>query len=85
MSVRGLRVPRFYFHVRDALDCEDREGVSLPDADAAYEEAVRGARSIMASEVARGHLPLNGEIEVVDAAGEWRRVVPFREVVRIES
>jgi hypothetical protein len=71
--------------MRDGLDYQDDEGISLPDAEAAYAEALRGARSIMASSVARGHLHLNGEIEVVEASGKWRRVVPFREALAIED
>jgi hypothetical protein len=35
-------MPRFHFRLCDDLDCEDPEGMDLPDLHAAYEEAIRG-------------------------------------------
>lgn len=78
-------MPRFYFHLRDEPDCDDEEGISLADTDAAYREALRSARSIMADEICNGRLLLNGEIEVVEESGTWRRTVPFREAVKMEG
>lgn len=78
-------VPRFFFHLRNEVDCDDPEGMILSDAEAAHDEAIRGARSILAEEVLHGHLPLRDRIEVVDESGEAVMTVPFREAVDIED
>ena len=50
-------MPKFFFRLCDDLDCEDLEGVYLPDLEAAYREAIRGIRSIMVEQVGKGDFP----------------------------
>ena len=78
-------MPRFFFRVCDDHDCEDPEGIELPDLDAAYQEAIRGARSIMAEQVNKGRLLLTGRIEIKDQSGRIALFVSFREAVEVDS
>lgn len=78
-------MPRYYFSLCDDLDCDDPEGLELPDLQAAHEEAIRSIRSIMAEEVGRGRLPLKGRIEVKDEAGAVALYVGFGEALVIDS
>src|SRR5688500_16628488 len=89
ISVRGkfggVCMPRFYFHVRDGVDCDDDEGLILTDCAAARAEALRGARSLMADQLGNGQLKLDGRIEVTDEAGRHVLTMPFREAVAIDG
>ena len=40
-------MPRYFFHVHDGKDYTDREGVELPDAKSAREEAIRAAGGML--------------------------------------
>ena len=64
---RSDAMPRYYFHVCNGNGfLQDEEGQELADLDAARAEAVRNARSIMASDVQRGMLDLSSFIEIED-------------------
>jgi hypothetical protein len=78
-------MPRFFFHLHNGEDCRDTEGVELANIDAAHQEALRSARSIMAGEVIEGRLPLRDVIEVEDEAGATVTRLPFRDAVEIED
>jgi hypothetical protein len=78
-------MPKYYFRLCDDVDCEDEEGVELPDTASAIDEAVRGARSIMADQITKGRLSLKPRIEVVDEAGSIAATVAFRDVIDLES
>lgn len=79
-------MPRYYFHVRESdTYYPDEEGVQLPDREAVQNEAVRGARSILASEALLGKLPLGGRIEVSDEEGRQVLVLPFRDTVVLDG
>ena len=56
------------FHVCNGTGfVKDEEGQELPDLEAARAEAIRSARSTMASDVQRGMLDLSSFIEIEDA------------------
>jgi hypothetical protein len=75
-------MPLYYFHVRNGLGfTRDDEGQDLPDTDAARKVALRGIRSMLASEVAEGRIDLRGRIEVTDAEGESVFEVPFDDAI----
>jgi hypothetical protein len=75
-------MPRFYFHVCNGTGfVPDEEGQELPDVDAARREAVRSARSIMASDVQRGMLDLSSFIEIEDEAHQLLLTLGFQEAV----
>ncbi|HYD39066.1 MAG TPA: hypothetical protein VEA60_15725 [Allosphingosinicella sp.] len=75
-------MPRFYFHVCNGAGfVQDEEGRDLPDLEAARAEAIRGARSIMASDVQRGTLDLSSFIEIEDAEKRLVLTVGFEDAV----
>jgi hypothetical protein len=75
-------MPHYYFHIRNGLGfIEDREGMDVADLDAAHKEAVKGARSLIASEVLEGRLDLSGAIEVTDNEGQPVLTIPYQKAV----
>jgi hypothetical protein len=75
-------VPRFYFHVCNGTGfVPDEEGQELPGLEAARAEAVRSARSIMASDVQRGMLDLSSFIEIEDEGHQLLLTLGFQEAV----
>jgi hypothetical protein len=84
--MRSGRVPLFYFHVRNGLGfTRDEEGKELPDVEAARDVALRGARSLIAADVAEGRLDLRGAIEVTDGDGGRLFDMPFDEAVILRT
>jgi hypothetical protein len=77
--------PKFFFRLCDEFGCEDEEGMQLPDTDSAIDEAIRGARSIMAEQVTKGRLSLKPRIDILDEAGSIAASVAFRDVVDIDA
>lgn len=76
-------MPRFFFHLYDDEVALDDEGVELPDAVAAKEQALENARAIACAEVAEGHLGLNHRIEVTDAFDALVVTVKFKDAVKL--
>ena len=75
-------MPRFHFNVRDAFGAvRDPDGLDLPHIEAAREEAIKGARAMIAEEVLRGRLDLKGVVEVTDSTGAVLLTLPFGEAV----
>lgn len=76
---------RYYFHVRqhDVLE-EDPEGAEFPSYEMAYEEAVRGAREIVADQVARGEIVDGQTFEITTESGEVIGTVPFSSVIKFK-
>lgn len=75
-------MPRFFFHICNGTGfIEDEEGQELPDVEAARAEAVKGARSIMATDVQRGELDLSSFIEVQGDDGALIFTLNFTEAV----
>jgi hypothetical protein len=75
-------MPRYFLHVCNGNGfVQDEEGIELPDLDAARLEAMRSARSIMASDVQRGILDLSSFIEVEDCDGKLVLTLGFQQAV----
>ena len=75
-------MPRYYFHVCNGTGfVQDEEGQELPDLEAARAEAIRNARSIMASDVQRGMLDLSSFIEIEDANSQLVDTLGFDDAV----
>ena len=75
-------MPRFYLHVCNGNGfVQDEEGQELPDLEAARAEAIRSARSIMASDVQRGMLDLSSFIEIENADRQLVHTLCFEEAV----
>ena len=80
--VRCAVVPRFYLHVCNGTGfVADEEGQELPNLEAARAEAVKSARSIMASDVQRGMLDLSSFIEIEDADHQLVSTLGFQDAV----
>ena len=63
-------MPRFYFHLaRDGGRLHDEEGLALPDAEAAWYQAVRSARELVRAELVLGGHWDRQSIEIVDEVG----------------
>jgi hypothetical protein len=63
-------MPRYYFHLaRDGGRLRDEEGLALPDAEAAWYQAVRSARELVRAELILGGRWDRQAIEIVDEGG----------------
>jgi hypothetical protein len=63
-------MPRFYFHLaRDGGRLQDEEGQALPDAEAAWYQAVRSARELIRGELTLGTCWDREAIEIFDEVG----------------
>ncbi|AXV17719.1 hypothetical protein CYG48_18060 (plasmid) [Neorhizobium sp. SOG26] len=75
-------MPGYYFHVRiDGALQADIEGMDLPTHTAALEEAILGAREIVADRVRNGEEIGSEQFKVVDEDGTTIHVLPFRSVL----
>lgn len=77
-------MPHFYFHLlNNGARREDRRGVSLPDAEAAWYQAYRSARELL-----NATMPTSGEfgahiIQIEDERGAPVWTVPLADVAEI--
>ena len=63
-------MPRFYFHLAgDDGRLQDEEGLALPDAEAAWYQAVRSARELVRAELTLGGRWDRQAIEICDEVG----------------
>jgi hypothetical protein len=77
-------MPRFYFHLYNAVNVHDDEGRELPTLEAAQMEATHACRAIMAEDVrTEGHITLSHRIEIGGDDGATMLVLPFRACVEI--
>jgi hypothetical protein len=75
-------MPHFFFHLQNGkARVEDRSGVSLPDAEAAWYQAYRSARELLADR------RLDGEhrLEVEDERGLPVWTVPLDEIAQLAT
>jgi hypothetical protein len=76
-------MPLYYFHLRDGVDVLlDPDGRDLEAGNIA-EAALTEARAIIAADARNGHVFLDQNIEVQDAAGEVVHRIEFEEAVRV--
>ncbi len=61
----------------------DPEGVVLPDAEAAWYQAVRSARELINESLRNGTLRPGQCVEIADETGERVNAVPFDEVAGV--
>lgn len=74
-------MPRFYFHFQDGpARLTDQEGMTLPDAEAAWYQGVRSAREITLD---GSDLRPGCWIRVEDETGEPVWEVPFEDLIRV--
>ena len=75
-------MPRYYFHLaRDGGRLQDEEGLALPDAEAAWYQAVRSARELVRAELALGTRWDHQAIEICDERGAPVDRLPLADIV----
>ena len=63
-------MPRFYFHLETGeAKLKDEEGVALPDAEAAWYQAVRSARDLIRADLCLGSSWQGRRMEIEDEQG----------------
>jgi hypothetical protein len=77
-------MPRYYFHLQDAGGRRtDPDGVVLPDAEAAWYQAVRSARDIICEDMRHGGFAPGRRVDIEDEHGHPVWAVPFDEVASL--
>ena len=75
-------MPHYYFHLaRDGGRLRDEEGLALPDAEAAWYQAVRSARELIRGELALGTRWDSQAIEICDSEGAPVDRLPLADIV----
>jgi len=79
-------VPTFYLHVCDAQRFEEaEEGLELPDANAARDEAIKGLRDLVAGAVCTGEVNMAMFIEVEDESRQLLFTVSVEDAMQVTS
>jgi hypothetical protein len=78
-------MPRYYFHLHNDIETVDEEGRELDGLDSAREQAILGARDLMAEEIMRGMITLSHWIEVRDDADKRVLTIFFRDALTVRS
>ena len=74
-------MPRYYFHLnRSGGRLDDEEGLPLPDAEAAWYQAVRSARELIRAELTLGGQWDHQTIEIVDEGGAQVDRLPLADI-----
>ena len=76
-------MPRFYFHFEShGVRVRDEVGLALPDAEAAWFQAVRSARDLIRAEESIGCSWAEQTVEIEDDKGIRVDRVPLQEIAR---
>jgi hypothetical protein len=79
-------MPHFFFHLQNGkARLEDRSGVSLPDAEAAWYQAYRSARDLLAAEKKERQHWKGHTVEVVDERGGHVWTMPLIEIAELTT
>lgn len=77
-------MPRFFFHLQDALGrVVDGEGIPLPDEEAAFYHAFRRAADLLATDQAGDYASRNPCYQVEDEEGFPVFAVPLAQVLAL--
>lgn len=77
-------MPRYYFHVRDGVSrLQDEEGMVLPDAEAAWYQALRSARELIRHDPFHNGFKPGRAMEIADENGWKVAALPFEEVLPV--
>ena len=75
-------MPHYYFHLaREGDRLRDEEGLKLPDAEAAWYQAVRSARELIRGDLALGTRWERQAIEIFDEGGSRVDQVALADIV----
>lgn len=76
-------MPRYYFHFESrGVRTRDEIGLALPDAEAAWYQAVRSAQDLIRAEKSLGCSFLEQTVAIEDEEGAPIDKVPLQEVAR---
>ena len=79
-------MPRYFFHLHNDVDVEDREGKDFADLRAACEHATELARFEFAeSAKERARIKLSHHIDIEDSSGVVLATITFGDAVRVED
>jgi hypothetical protein len=79
-------MPHFFFHLHHGKSrLEDRSGVALPDAEAAWYQAYRSARDLITAEARIGRQWGGQTLEVVDERGGHVWTMPLSEIAELTT
>ena len=77
-------MPLYYFHLQDrGSRLQDEQGVTLPDAEAAFYQAIRSARELIRGNLEIGTKWQNQSVEIEDEQGLPLFQVPLTEVAEL--
>ncbi len=77
-------MPLYYFHLQDGSSrLPDRQGVPLPDSEAAWYQGIRSAREIIDRDLQAGRVTGDGLVDIVNEAGEQVCTVQLQEVIAL--
>ena len=77
-------MPRFYFHLFNAVNIRDDAGRDFATLEEAHVGATKACRPLMANDLQNeGQITLSHRIEIVDDDGATKLVLPFRACVEI--
>lgn len=77
-------MPRFFFHLFNAVNIRDDVGREFPTLEEAQADATAACRALMANDLQNeGQITLSHRIEIADARGQTQLVLPFRACVEI--
>jgi hypothetical protein len=76
-------MPRYYFHLHNDIEAQDEEGRELDGLDSAREQAILGARGLMAEDVLRGTVTLSHWIEVRNESNEQVLALRFGDALTV--
>jgi hypothetical protein len=77
-------MPHFFFHLQNGqARLEDRRGVCLPDAEAAWYQAYRSARELLSDEARERREWGCHSLEVVDERGGHVWTMPLAEIAEL--
>ena len=77
-------MPRYYFHLFNAVDIRDDIGRHFATLEDAHADATEACRALMAEDLRNdGQITLSHRIEIVDEEGATKLIVPFRACVDI--
>jgi hypothetical protein len=81
-GLAGAVMPIYFMNIFNNIDAVDREGIELPDLEAAKVEAIAGARDIIAAHVRAG-MPIHAAhwVEITDENGNVLHEVRFGDVM----
>ena len=78
-------MPRFYFHLHDAISTVDPEGGDYPDLGAAQANALHEARYLISQAALQGRIDLHHRIYIADEQGAVLHRTLFRDAVEIDG